>query len=143
MSTNQAIDLFSAFATDEAAEADGVETLLPGCGPIKFKIARSFNPNYRRVLKRLYDKNQAVLKAKGPEAEAKNIELEIELTATTILVGWEGAIPFQGEMLTYSKQNAMRLMALKDLRALVVKFSEDADNFKLVKESLTEEEEKN
>lgn len=143
MSTNQAVDLFNAFATDEVAEVEGVETQLPNCGSAKFKIARAFNPHYRRVLKRLYDKHQTVLKAKGPEAEAKNIELEIELTATTILVGWIGTIPFNGEQLAYSKENAMKLLTLKDFRALVIQFSENADNFKLVKDSLTEEEEKN
>jgi hypothetical protein len=139
--TNEAIDLFAAYATDEVVEETGKETVLPKCGNTKFKIARAFNPTYRRLLKKLWKPNEALIKAGGKEGEAKSIEIEIELMAKSILVGWQGAIRFQGENLEYSAANAKKLLAMKDFRAEVARYSEDPENYKVV--SASEEDEKN
>lgn len=138
--SNQAVDLFSQFATDETAEEIGVETLLPGAGSTMFKIARAFNPTYRRLLKKLYKPHEALIKTGSKEGEAKAIEVEIELMSRSVLVGWNGTVRVQGVDLEYSVNNAKKLLALKEFRAVVDKFSNDPDNYKMVK---TEDDEKN
>lgn len=141
-----AIDLFKQFATDETKEVNGVPTPLEGCGDTKFVIARSMNTAYRRVMRRLLDRHTAALKAKGPEADALMVKIEVEVMSKTILVGWQStdgkpvAIPFNGEMLEYSTENAAKLLSVKDFRVLVASASENAELYKVHK---AEEDEKN
>ena len=137
---NVAVDLFAQFATDDVREEQGFETLIPGCGPTMFRVARVNNKGYLKLFQKLYKKAEAVIKAGGDAADKKSEEVFVDVMASTILLGWDGAIGFKGESLVYSKENAKKLLGMKEFRAAVTKISEDVENFKAVQEA---EEEKN
>lgn len=138
--SDNVIDIFSAFATDTKAEQEGVITPLPGCGNTKWKIARANNKHYGKLLSMLYKRNRAALEAKGDEAEALSNKIMAEVYAKTILLSWDKEVKFQGEMLTHSVENAMKLLMLPEFRAMVATVAEDMNNFKAVKD---EEDAKN
>ncbi len=138
--TNQAIDLFAAFATDTTKEVEGTETELPGCGDVKFIVAREGNPNYAKMLQKLVKQNRAVLDSKGDAAQAKSDEILISVMAETILLGWNRPIKFGAEMLDYTKPNAKKLLALKEFRRVVMEAAGSLETFKAVKD---EEDTKN
>ena len=138
--TNPAVDLFAQFATDEVREEAGFQTLIPNCGSVLFTVARTNNKGYLKLFQKLYKKVEPLIKAGGDVADKKSEEIYIDVMAATILLGWEGSIAFKGESLVYSKENAKKLLALKEFRAAVSRISEDVENFKAVQEA---EEEKN
>lgn len=135
-----AIDLFSAFATNEKTEQEGTPTQVPGAGDTLFTIARSGNKNYNKLLQKLVKQNRAILDSKGPAADAKNEEIFVELFAKTILLGWEGTVNIQGKATPYSYAAAVTLLRLKEFRNAVSEVANDMENFKVVKD---EEEAKN
>lgn len=130
------INLFKTFATDTSAEQVGTLTTLPDCGDTKWRIARSGNKAYNRLLSSLYKRNRATLDSKGDEAEAKSEEILVEVFAKTILLGFEGEIPGpDGKMQAYSYELAKQLLAMKDFRAKVAAVSEDFNTFKVEKDN--------
>ena len=128
------IDFFSAFATDKSKEKEGTLTTLPDCGDTKFLVARAGNSHYNRLLSSLFKRNRAVLESKGDEANEKSDAILAEVYAKTILLGWEGAIMFQGKPMTYSEANAKTLLSLKDFRAKVESAASDMATFKAVQD---------
>ena len=128
------IDLFAAFATDNKLEQDGVETELPGCGDVKFIVAREGNSSYSKLLQKQVKQNRAVLDSKGTSAEAKSNEIMADVMSKTILLGWDRPLMFKGEMLSYSIPNARKLLELKEFRAVVSSVSADLEKFKVVKD---------
>lgn len=130
--TNVALDLFDAFATDTKKEASGVPTLVPGLGDTKWLIARTGNPAYNKLLDQLYRKNRNVLESKGDAAAEADNRLMAEVYAKTVLRGWEGKIRFQGQDHTYSYEVAYKLCLLKDLRDKFHGVATDMATFKAV-----------
>jgi hypothetical protein len=129
------IDLFSAFAVDQSAEQTGTKVQLPGAGDTLFTIARQGNKAYAKLMQQRWKQNRTVLESKGDVAEARSEEILIEVVAKTILLGWDGKIRFGKENLEYSLDNAKRLLALKEFRAVVLKAADDLENFKAVKDA--------
>lgn len=116
----QEIDLFRAFATDEVAEVKGAAVTIEGFGPRLWNIARANNEEYNKLFMKLYAEKQALIDDRSSEAAqaradqaAKDVVLEC--WAKTILVGWEGEVTFNGEKLTYSAENAKKLLAVNEL----------------------------
>jgi len=129
-----AIDLFSAFATDDTAEQKGTKTQLPGAGDTNFYVARDNNKAYIKLLQQRVKQNRAVLDSKGDAAEAKSDEIIIEVMAKTILLGWDGTVMYKGKPLEYSVDNAKVLLSHKEFRAVVNKVAADMEVFKVVKD---------
>jgi len=130
-----AIDLFSAFSTIKENEVEGTMTQLPDCGDTLFKVARSGNKNYNRLLSQLYKRNRAVLDSKGDEAEKKSDEILTEVFAKTILLGWDGEILYKGKKYPYSYEQAKVLLSHKDFRTKVAAIAEDFSNYKEILEN--------
>lgn len=139
-STNVAIDLFEAFATNTVAEEQGVETQISGLGDTVFKLARVGNPNYNRLLDQLYRKNKTVLESKGSAANAKSEAIMAEVYAKTILLGWQGTVMIRKVPTAYSYESALLLCGLKDLREKFASAAADFNTFKVVADK---EDEKN
>lgn len=133
-STVDAIDLFSQFSTVKANEDEGTLTQLPDCGDTLWRVARSGNKKYNRLLSQLYKRNRAVLDSKGDEAEKKSDEILAEVFAKTILLGWEGEILYRGKKYPYSYEQAKILLGHKDFRTKVASIAEDFTNFKEIQE---------
>lgn len=132
----EALDLFNVFKTDTTAEQEGTLTQIPECGDTMFRVARSGNKSYNRLLSSLYKRNRAVLDSKGDEAQNKSDEILAEVFAKTILLGWEGEILFKGKKQPYSYDLAKQLLMYKDFRTKVASVAEDFSNFKEVKDEI-------
>jgi hypothetical protein len=125
------MDIFATYATDTAAEAEGVWVEI---GDAKFLVARSGNPAYSKKLSRLYERNRKLLDMKDDNADALSERLMVEVLAETILLGWEG-VQFKGADLTYSVDNAKMLLGIKDFRAQISKAAEDFEAYKVKQEA--------
>ena len=53
-----------------------------------------------------------------------------EAMAETILLGWEN-LSYQGELLPYSKENAMKLLAIRSFRDDITRLSEQGSAYLL------------
>lgn len=131
-----AIDLFNAFSTIKENEVEGTLTQLPDCGDTLWRVARSGNKNYNRLLSQLYKRNRAVLDSKGDEAEKKSDEILAEVFAKTILLGWEGEVLYRGKKYPYSYEQAKVLLSHKDFRTKVAVVAEDFTNFKSIQDEV-------
>lgn len=120
-------DFFDEFATDAAAEVNGVEVPYKGS---TFIVARSGNKKYGKLLSDLVKKNQIALDLKDDAADDLSDKLMAEVLAKTILVGWKGEITYKGEKLKYSTANAMKLLAHADFRALVSRWADDREQYR-------------
>jgi hypothetical protein len=125
-------DFFKQFASDEKMEIEG--RWVDHDTETSFLVARSGNKHFNRLFTKLYQKNKVVLESKGDAAEAKSDEIMIETFAKTILLGWKGKVEFDGKDLSYSVENAKKLLALKDFRRVIASYADDFDSFKVVQE---------
>jgi hypothetical protein len=126
------IDIFNDFATNSDSEVAGV--WVPYAGDVEFLIARAGNKVYARNFLKLYQASRRVIEAKGPTAEAKAEEINIETAAKGILLGWKGDLQFKGQPLPYSFENAKLLLGVADFRNWVREQSEDMAKYKVVKD---------
>jgi len=125
------MDLSKAFATNEAAEKDGVDVEFNGA---IFRVARTGNPAYRKLLSRLYKQHRFALESKGDAAEKKSDEILSEVLSKTILLGWSG-VETGGKPVPFSQEKAYEyLIALKEFRKFVSDASEDLERYKLYQE---------
>lgn len=136
------MDFFDAYAVNEDLENNGAEHTIGG---VKFLVARAGNTAYGELLQKLYKKNRAALEVKGDKeakkkADALSDSIMIEVMAATILKGWEGEVKLNGDSLTYSVENAKKLLALKEFRREIGRLSEDFSFYKAKQDA---EDEKN
>lgn len=141
---NIAVDFFSEFAVNDQKVADGV--WIPYRGDVKLLIASSANKAYLRLVRAEFGKHRRLLDAKDgngnqtEEAEEKMKEITINAMSKAILLGWEGNVMYQGEVLEYSQENAKKLLQMKGFRDYVAELAADEQRYKAVQE---EEEAKN
>ena len=129
-----AIDLFEAFGVDAKAEKEGVETLVPGCGAIKFLIARSDNVKYSAALAKAVRRNKPAIDAGGDLQRATLDVIFPEVMSKHLLLGWVGKVKYKGQMLSYSQENAKMLLQHRDFRDAVLTVASDKDTFLATKE---------
>ena len=122
------LDIFAEFDVQD----DGV--WVPYKGDVEFLIARANNPKYRRRLSYFYEKNKRLLDGKGDAAEAKSNEIMATVMGETILLGWKGKVSIKGEVLTYNKANAIRLLEVPLFREWVTSQANDQHAYKTVKD---------
>ena len=125
---DEGLDIFNEFAVDDSG------IWVPYKGDVEFLIARANNPKYRRRLSYLYEKNRRLLDGKGDVAEAKSNEVMATVMGETILLGWKGKVSIKGEVLEYSKENAIRLLSVPLFREWVNKMANDEHAYKTVKD---------
>lgn len=121
-------DFFAEFATDIVAELKGA---IVSINDINFKVARAGNKHYSKLLTTLVEEHQLTLDLKDDKAEAKSDEIMAEVMSKTILLGWEGELPFKGKKYIYTQANAQMLLALRDFRALVMAHANDRANYRV------------
>lgn len=131
--SNEAVDLFAEFATNEALEAEGV--WVPFKGDVEFLIARAGNKAYNKALALHFKRNKALLEGNSDSAEAKSEEIMIDVTARHILKGWKGTVTIKGENLgDYSVDGAKRMLALKQFREWVMAQASEFSQYKAVQD---------
>lgn len=125
------MDIFKLYATDEAVEVSGAwKEIGPGA---KILVARAGNDEYAAAIQTEVDTHRLQLELGGKAGKRVNDEIMVRVMARTILKGWEG-LTFKGEVVTYSYENACRLLALKEFRALVLEIAGDIENFRIKEE---------
>ena len=135
------IDIFNAHATDPNKELKGVAVPLPGCGDVRFVIARANNKNYQKAVQHQYKKHKAVIDGKGEEAEKLSKAIVADVMAKTVLLGWQDAegkpctIPYKGKQHAYSVEIAAAMLSHADFAAKVEEASADFNNYKLVQDA--------
>ncbi len=125
------MDVYTAFATDEEKEISGVWHQI-GDGA-EILVARAGNRAYTRKLTTMFDKNQRALDQKNEAADKLSDQILIDAAAEHLLLGWRG-IQFKGVELTYSVENAKKLLAVKDFRALVNRLANDFESYRVRQE---------
>lgn len=126
------MDVFTAFATDEEKEVNGVWNEI-GDGA-ELLIARSGNRAHSRKLSQLFDRHARALDQKNEASEKLSEQIIIDATAEHVLLGWK-KIKFKGVELPYSIENAKKLLAVKDFRALVSKLAGDIERYRVQQEA--------
>jgi hypothetical protein len=121
-----ALDIFEAYATDEEAEENGV--WVPLGEDTKLKIARDGNDECERLVERLMMENADKLAAGGDVAKQAQREIEIEVTAATILKDWE-KLTYKGEVIEYNEANARMVLQHKDFRRRVLFHARQRDAY--------------
>lgn len=126
------LDIFSAYATDENLEENGVWfDLTQGA---KVLVARGTSTRYLKLLAKLTEANRAIIDLGTKQSDDKWLECVIEAMANGMLLGWEG-ISFKGEVLPYSVDNAKKLLALKDFRRTITEFANTMDRYRATLET--------
>lgn len=125
------LDVFAEYATDEKAEVEGVWRDLGK--KARVKVARANNVAYGRMLNKLADEHGDKLLGDSPEADALNMEVMLTVMASTILTGFEG-LGYQGKPITYSVENAKKLLAHSDFRNRIDVMSRDVQRYKAKQE---------
>jgi len=120
------VDLVARYGIDLEAEVNGARLLL-GEG-LEFCVARWNNPEFTKVLGEELDAYRGATIT--PELDR---ELMNRAIAKTIIKGWKG-VELEGQALEYSWDNAFKILAhpqLQDLRAQIVAFAQNVDNYRL------------
>lgn len=128
----EVVDIFADMALDNKAE-EGV--WAPYRGDVEFLIAHSKSKKFRDRAAYLYRKNSRMLEGNGKVARDKLDEITITVMSETVLLGWRGALVFQGEKLEYTRANAVRLLAIDGIREWVSKQADDMTSYKAVQEA--------
>lgn len=121
------MDIFASFATDEKKEVDGAWFDVPG-GDARIKVARANNPRFSAAVVKTYEKWKNA--PKGEAATKQQDEEYNRLLAQYVLLDWEN-VSFKGSPLPYSVANAEKLLSIKDFRALVQKFADEIDAYRV------------
>lgn len=130
------LDIHANYATDETLENEGSWKEIGGDAAIL--VARSGNRAYSKLMTKLYQQNQELLKLGDDAAERKSDEIMIQVLAETVLLGWRN-LGYQKKPIDYSVANAKKLLAHKDFRRVVTSASEDLTAY-LVKEETAQGE---
>lgn len=124
-------DFFYDLAIDEKSAAEGKTFEFNG---FKFQLAYADSPEFRMEVaaqwrKHLGEKALTDL----PEAEQSKLARQVTdaAVAEKVLLGWEGVIPFKGEELAYSNENALKLLSVAAFRKWMEKVVSDDESFRV------------
>jgi hypothetical protein len=132
------LDIFAAFATDEAAEEDGVvHFLLAGKTDLEvdpwIRVARLGNTAYSKKVSEVYARLNAEKEAEGlseAEVEIRSKNAMTEVFAETLLKGF-GNLQFQKQAITPTPEWKLTLMRVKDFRERVVELAAKVEHYRL------------
>jgi hypothetical protein len=122
-----ALDIFSEFATDEQLEDQGAWQTLKGS--TKLLVARANNRAYGRLLSELVEKHSEQLNNGTPEADALSDKLMVQVIAKTVLKGWENLV-YKGKALAYNTANAEMVLSHADFRRRVLELANNREAYK-------------
>lgn len=126
-----ALNIFKKYATDEAAESNGTWINL-GDGA-EVLVARLGNKAYGKMLGKEFQANKRILDLgeDSEEADAKSNEIMANVLAETILLDWKGVEGEDGKPMEYNKDNARKVLGLKEFRAEIMRLAGDVENYRL------------
>lgn len=125
------MDIYSSYATDEVAEAEG--RWFPLDKKTKVLVARTGNPHYLKAIRQRMKDAQIDTEDNSEDNEKLVSDLVGETMAETILLGWKG-LAFKGEDLPYTKSNAVKMLAFKGFRTRISGIADKLDSFRVKEE---------
>ena len=121
-------DVFEKFATDETKEECGAVVSL-GEG-VSLTIARANNSGFLKLIQEEADQvAEKMVALSEKDAEALDRQTMLEVLAKTVLLGWKG-VAYKGKIIKYSVDNAVKLLAHKDFRKLVMEHANDFEHYR-------------
>ena len=128
------MDILKSFGTDSKKETEGVWIDIgPDCSIL---VARAATRAYGRALTKEVEKYKVALGTKDDVADDTSDMIMCKVMAEHILLGWKG-LSYDGAPLEYSKENAAKVLAIKDFRKVVMGHADDLANFKAQAEEAT------
>jgi hypothetical protein len=133
------MDIFKTFATDPQKELNGAwvdlkSTVNEGEQKPRLLIARLGNRLHSKLMTKLYKQHHADLNSPDDDLQSLTDEkLNVEATARTILLGWEG-IEYAGKKIAYSFENAVMLLNHADFRNLVLAHARNFEYYRAEQE---------
>jgi hypothetical protein len=129
------------YGTDLKKEVEGnwfPLTMIEGC---EVKVARAGNPNYMKLMRKLYKRfTKQLRRGKDVPQEAEE-KINMELLVNTILLDWKGMPGEKGKDVPFSIEMAKLLLGdpeLKELKDEIVSYSEDFEAYKAEEEEALE-----
>ncbi len=123
------MDIYTSYATDEVAEAEG--RWFPLDKKTKVLVARTGNRNYLKALRQRMKDAQIDHEDETDENEALVVSLVVETMAETILLGWKGDMKLKGVVLPYTKANAVTLLEFKGFRERISGIAGKMESFRI------------
>ena len=123
------MDIFSSYATDEVAEAEG--RWFPLDKKTKVLVARTGNPNYLKALRQRMKDNQIDSEDASEENEKLVTDLIVSTMAETILLGWSGDMKYKGKDVTYTVATAKMLLEVKGFRKRIGDIADKHESFRI------------
>jgi len=123
---NSKMDIFTSFATDAKIEVEG--RWVPLSKDAKVLVARAGNQRFTDRMRKLMKQNSINFEDKSKENLDLIEKLVREASAETILLGWEG-ITYKGEPLPYSRENALKLLEVKDFRNKIQELADQTSGY--------------
>jgi hypothetical protein len=106
-------NIYNRFRTNAQAETEG--TWLNFGDGLRVKVRSTDATVVREYQAKLFKKNRQALSANGGILPpAVQDELDVDLLASVVIVGWEGVTDDKGQALEFNRANAVKV--LRDLR---------------------------
>lgn len=131
------------YGTNLQTESDGHWFPLALIEGVEVKVARAGNPEYKKVLKRLYKPYTKQLRRGKDVASEVEDRIQLDLLIDTLLKDWKGMPGDDGQDVPFSKDAAKELLSdpvFKELKDEIIGFSEE---FEAYQDEMDEELEKN
>ena len=123
-----------AYGTDLNKEVDGVWFKSSMIDGLELKIAKSGNPKYSKLARKLYKPYAKQLRKGLDLPESVTDEISVQLILDSLLLDWKGMPGEDGEEVAYSKAEAKALLddqELKEFKAEILEFADDNARFQL------------
>lgn len=130
------MDILQQFGTDSDKETKGA--WVAAGGDIEFLIARLGGRQYSRELTSQVERYSAALEGNDDVADDTSDRIMVDLLAKHILLGWKGDVKLGGESLSYSVENAKKLLQIKDFRKWVLKQADTMKNYRIEADKVVE-----
>lgn len=125
------------YGTDLNKEIEGVWFKSSVVSGLEFKIAKSGNPAYEKLVRKLYKPYSKQLRKGVDLADEVTQEISNKLIIETLLLDWKGMPGMDGVEVPYSKDEAKALLEdreLKDMKAEILEMADDNARFQIAYE---------
>lgn len=122
------------YGTNPKRELEGAWFNLSMIDGAKVRVARAGNPEYDKLLRKLYKPYAKTMRQGREVARSVQDEIQLQLTIKTILKDWEGIPDGEGGFIPFTEENARTLLSdteLKELKDEIEDFSNDFAKFQL------------
>jgi len=132
------------YGTDTSLEIEGVWVKSALIDGLEFKMAKSGNPAYEKLARKLYKPYSKQLRRGMEISDAVTQDISNQLIVETLLMDWKGMpSSVAGEFVPFSKAEAKVLLEdkeLKEFKSELLEFADDNQKFSLAEEEFIEQD---